>query len=244
MLGEVRRVRLGPHVEVHLTGARIGGVADANLAHHRPHVPAALAAARARVGELTGTDPADWTMMRQVHGAAVGDADAVARGTEVREVDALVTRSSDRPLVVLTADCVPLVIAGASALAVAHAGWRGVAADVAGRTVEAMLGAGEQRETLRAMVGPSIGACCYAVGEEVRSAVAGISAAARATTRDDRPAVDLVAACAAQLAAFGVGLDTSAWECTACGPGDWFSHRRDPASGRQATIAMRREVAA
>jgi YfiH family protein len=242
MPGVVRHVRLAPDVEVHLTGSSIEGVEDANLAHHRPHLPAALAAARAQVGALSGTDPTTWTMMRQVHGADVGDADALAPGSEVRAVDALVSTSTDRPLVVLTADCVPLVIAGATALAVVHAGWRGVAADVVGRTVEAMLATGEERVHLRAMVGPSIGPCCYAVGEEVRLAIASVSAQAPTTTRDARPSVDLVGACAERLATFGIELDTSAWECTSCGAGGWFSHRRDPMSGRQATIALRRGI--
>jgi YfiH family protein len=244
MPGEVRGAHLWPDVEVHLSGAMIDGVADANLAHHRPHLPEALADARARVGALTGTDPAAWTMMRQVHGAELGEVDAVAPGAEIRGVDALITSATERPLVVLTADCVPVVIAGARALAVVHAGWRGVAADVVGRTVRAMIAQGESGSALRALVGPSIGPCCYAVGEEVRNAIGVITSDALATTRDARPAVDLVAACAAPLAAVGVRLDTSAWECTACGPGGWFSHRRDPMSGRQATIALRREVAA
>jgi YfiH family protein len=244
MLGEVRHVRLAPGVEVHLSGARLDGIVDANLAHHRPHQPALLADARARVGSASGTDPARWTMMRQVHGAAIGDADAVAPGTEVRAVDALITTALDRPLVVLTADCIPLVVAGARALAVVHAGWRGVAADIAGRVVEQMLTLGERGDTIRAMVGPSIGPCCYAVGEEVRSAVGAIAVTSLTMTRDERPSVDLVAACAARLAGLGIELDLSAWQCTACGPDGWFSHRRDPTSGRQATIAVRQAVPA
>jgi YfiH family protein len=238
--GGVRLARLGPDVEVHLTGASIDGVGEANLAHHRPHRPTELAAARARVGELSDTDPASWTFMRQVHGATVGRVDDVASGAEVRDVDALITTEVQRPLVVLTADCVPLVLAGPRALAVVHAGWRGVAADVVGRTVEGMLATGERQDLVRAMVGPSIGPCCYAVGAEVREAIGAISEAALTTTRDGRPSVDLVSACSSRLATFGVTLDTSVWECTSCGVGGWFSHRRDAACGRQATIAMRR----
>jgi len=239
----VRLVHLGHDVEVHLTGASLDGVEAANLAHHRPHRPSQLAAARARVGELSGTDPATWTLMRQVHGAVVGHADDVVPGSEVRDVDALISTEAGRPLVVMTADCVPLVVAGVRALAVAHAGWRGVTADVVGSTLEAIIAAGERPDELRAMVGPSIGPCCYAVGAEVRAAVGAISVDALATTRDGRDSVDLVAACASRLTSYGITLDTSAWECTACGVGGWFSHRRDPSCGRQATIALRRVAA-
>jgi YfiH family protein len=244
MRGVVRHIQVAPDVEVHLTGASLVGLDDANLAHHRPHVPAALAAARAQVAAASGTDAAEWIMMRQVHGSAVGDADAVAPGTEIRDVDALITTHVARPLVVLTADCVPVVIVGSLAIAAVHAGWRGVVGDVVGRTVEAMVVAGERPTTLRALIGPSIGACCYAVGEEVRSAVGALAVDAVAVTRDARPAVDLVAACRARLRELGVASDTSAWECTSCGPSGWFSHRRDPSGGRQATIVVRRAVAA
>jgi polyphenol oxidase len=236
----VPRVQLGADVDVHLSGASIDGVGVANLAHHRPHRPAELAAARARVGELSGTDPTSWHLMRQVHGASIARVDGSPRGAELRGVDALFTTEVERPLVVLTADCVPLVLSGPQALAVVHAGWRGVIADITSRTVEAIVAAGEDVGRLQAMVGPSIGPCCYAVGEEVRDAVAAIAPEALATTRDGRPAVDLVAACRSRLRAVGIPLDTGAWECTACGGHGWFSHRRDPSSGRQATIAVRR----
>jgi polyphenol oxidase len=239
----VRRFLIRHDVEVHLTGAIIDGLVEANLAHHVPHRPAQLAAARERVGELSGTDPMTWHFMRQVHGARIGIVDGLPAGAEVRDVDVLLSTEPDRPLVVLTADCVPLVLAGERALAVAHAGWRGVAADVVGRAVQALVAAGEPAEVLVAAAGPSIGPCCYAVGEEVRVAVAAVAPDALAMTRDGQPAVDLVAACAARLSELGVALDTSRWECTACGTGSWFSHRRDPTGGRQALIALRRAAA-
>jgi polyphenol oxidase len=236
----VRSLQFGTDVEVHLTSASIDGIADANLAHHRPHVPAALAEARAAVGERTSSDPTAWHLMRQVHGADVALMDGAPRGAEARDVDALVTTERDRPLVVLTADCMPVVVAGQRGLAVVHAGWRGVVADVLGRVVDALAGSGEEVTRLRALVGPSIGPCCYEVGDDVRDAIGATAPGALAMTRDGRPSVDLVVAARARLESSGVTLDTDHWECTACGPGAWFSHRRDPTSGRQATIALRR----
>jgi polyphenol oxidase len=238
--GDVRHVLLGDDVDVHLTSAAIDGVADANLAHHRPHAPAALAAARARVGVLTSTDPASWHLMRQVHGGAVAVVDDAPRGAELRDVDALVTTELDRPIVVLTADCLPVVLAGERGLAVVHAGWRGLVADVIGSTVDTLVAVGEDPAALHALVGPSIGPCCYEVGVEVVEALGPAAPDVRTTTRTGAPAVDLVAAARARLASFGIALDLRSWECTSCGPGGWFSHRRDPAAGRQATIAVRR----
>jgi polyphenol oxidase len=236
----LRHLRLGDHVEVHITSASLPGVADANLAHHRPHVPAELDAARAEVASRTSTDHRSWHLMRQVHGAAVAVMDGAERGAEARGVDALVTTEVERPLVVLTADCMPIVVAGARAFAVVHAGWRGMVADVIGRTLEVIVGTGEDPAGLRALVGPSIGPCCYEVGAEVRYAIGTSAPGALATTLDGRPAVDLVEAARVRLAVLGVGLIDEHWECTACGPGGWFSHRRDPRAGRQATIALRR----
>ncbi len=246
---EVHRADLGPGAEGWFTGAVLAGVDDANLAHHRPHVPDRLARARARVGALIGADPARWTLMRQVHGSRAAVVDAtVPAGAEVRDVDILVTSMVDRPLVVLTADCLPLLASGRHAVGVAHAGWRGIVDDVPGALVDALLALGEQPEDLRVVVGPAIGACCYEVGPEVLEQVEAVSPGAAARTRSGAPAVDLWRAARDRLHARGVSavrhLERSGdegWPCTSCTPG-WFSHRRDAAAGRQAGIVVRRSA--
>jgi len=241
---------LGDGVDAWFTGSRLDGVGDANLAHHRPHLPSRLADARERVARLSGTDVADWHLMRQVHGAEVGHIDAhTPRGAELRDVDVLVTDASDRPLVVLVADCLPILLAGRRTIAAVHAGWRGLVADAPGAAVRAMVGLGERPEDIRVVIGPGIGPCCYEVGADVSAAIAAIVPDACTTTRSGRPSVDLAAAAAGLLATAGVTrpvgrcatgpAELDRPTCTCCTPG-LFSHRRDPGSGRQAGIIVRR----
>jgi YfiH family protein len=243
----VERVLLGVGVEGFFTGSAIDDLADANLAHHRPHVPERLARARDRVAELTRTDATAWTMMRQVHRADVGVVDErTPSGAEIRDVDVLVTLIPDRPLVVLSADCLPIVAAGRRAIGVAHAGWRGIAADVPEALVSAFVALDERPEDIRVVIGPAIGPCCYAVGQEVIDAVAPLARDAVTVTSAGRPSVDLRRAAHERFSALGVsevsdvGARTGgAVVCTAC-DARWFSHRRDPSCGRQAGIIVRR----
>ena len=249
----VHPVGLAPGVAAWMTGTPLSGVEDANLAHHVAHRPDRLAAARGAVATATDTDVSAWHLMGQVHGADVGLVDAsTPPGAVFRGVDVLVTVCSERPLVVLAADCLPIVAAGRHATGVAHAGWRGIVAGVPDALVSAMEGLGERAEDLRVALGPAIGPCCYEVGAEVVDAVAGVSdGIATARTRDGSPSVDLRAAARHRLERLGVGgvCDApdvagapSAAHCTACEPG-WFSHRRDRRSGRHAGIVVRRALA-
>lgn len=242
----VHRTMLADGVGAWFTGATIDGVEDANLAHHVAHVPERLAAARAQVGERTGTDVGSWTLMRQVHGASVALVDErVEPGSELRGVDGMVTVLTDRPLVVLAADCLPILAAGIRAVGVAHAGWRGVAAGVPDALVAAFVELGERPEDLRVAIGPAIGPCCYAVGEEVVAAVTAVAPGTVGRTRGGEVSVDLRAAARQRLDALGVrdvrdaGGPVPAPVCTSCDAG-WFSHRRDSGTGRQAGIIVRR----
>jgi YfiH family protein len=238
------RAALVDDVEAWFTGAELPGVTDANLAHHRPHLPERLAAARNAVATLTGTDAATWHLMRQVHGASVAVIDATTPpGRESRGVDVLVTAEVGRPLVVLVADCLPILMAGRSTIAAVHAGWRGLVADAPGAAVRAMLELGERAEDIRVATGPGIGPCCYEVGPEVIAAISSFGGAAITTTSDGRPAVDLHAAAVARLEAVDVAPGAMRSPCTKCRPGS-FSHRRDRAAGRQAGIVVRRAARA
>jgi polyphenol oxidase len=238
-------VDLGPGVRAAVTGRDTAASPPAvgaagNLSHRRPHRPDDLARARREVGAATGTDPATWHLLHQVHGAdvAVVDADTPI-GAELRGVDAAVTSEPGRPLTVQTADCVPVLLAGPTAIGVAHAGRAGVALGVVEAVLDAVVALGEARH-LRAVVGPAIGGCCYEVPVAMRDEVAATHPEAAATTTWGTPSLDLPAAVVATLGAGGVASVTSLGGCTRCDPeGRWFSHRADPDAGRQLGLVVR-----
>lgn len=243
----VHHLPLTAYVDAWFTGAVLRDGRDGNLAHHVPHSPDRLAAARAEVAAATATDVRDWQLMRQAHGADVAVIDAdVAPGTEIRDVDVMVTREVDRPLVVLAADCLPIVAAGRSTIGVAHAGWRGLAAGVPDVLVSAFERLGERPADVRVAIGPAIGPCCYAVGDDVLDVFAASDPAAITRTRSGATSIDLRAIARDRLAVRGVGTvddvgrgGSQRAECTSCGDG-WFSHRRDARSGRHAGLVVRR----
>lgn len=171
---------------------------------------------------------------RQVHGAGVAlvGADGVAG-----DVDAVATRDRDLVLTVRVADCVPILMADplTGAVAAVHAGWRGTSAGIAIRAVEGMrAGFGADPGGMLAAIGPSIGPCCYQVGDEVRGAFqAGWDCAALSRWFSPPGRLDLWQANRDQLARAGVPEASVAVSalCTACHPGWFESYRRD---GREA----------
>lgn len=244
-------VDLGAGVDATFTGRDLDAPPPAvgsagNLSHRRPHRPDDLAAARAAVARATRTDASRWHLMHQVHGAQVAVVDAaIDPGTELRGVDAAVTDLPGRPLTVLVADCVPVLLAGPVAIGVAHAGRAGVVAGVVPATVTALRELGETPGEVTAVIGPAIGGCCYEVPAELHDEVVAEHPAAAATTTWGTPALDLPAAVTAQLHAAGVGTVRQVGGCTRCDEqGRWFSHRADPDTGRQAGLIVRRGGAA
>lgn len=166
----------------------------------------------------------------QVHGHAVRYASGPG---SVGEADALWTDVPGLLLVIRTADCVPVVIAGDGAVAAVHAGWRGLAEGVIAETIDAMTAYGR----LHAAVGPAICLQCYEVGEEV---VAGLSHRTPEHVFVDRsgprPHVDPAAAAVAQLRSLGVETVERVDVCSRCDPRLW-SHRQDATNaGRQASV--------
>ncbi|MGH8885356.1 MAG: polyphenol oxidase family protein [Egibacteraceae bacterium] len=204
------------------------------------------------LGEL-GLTPADAVFMEQVHGAGVarvGHGDRGRGATDqagtVPGVDALVTTDADVALVVLTADCVPLVLLDpGKGVAVAHAGRRGVQTGVTSAVVAALTAAtGSPPARLRALIGPAISDCCYELPAALADEVAAAEPAARAVTSWGTPSLDLPAAVRAQLHAADVGRVTRVHGCTRCELDRWFSYRaagQVPGTppGRNATVICR-----
>jgi YfiH family protein len=170
----------------------------------------------------------------QVHGSAVAVVDAAPDGP-VPGTDALVTRTPGLGLVVMAADCLPVLLADAEAglVAAAHAGRAGLAAGVLQRTLETMAGLGATRVT--AVVGPAACGRCYelpaALADEVEAAVPG----SRATTRTGTPSVDLAAGAVGILTRAAVDV-TAVGGCTIEQPDLFFSYRRDGRTGRHAGV--------
>lgn len=239
-------VDLGPHARAAVTGRdRLASPppvgAAGNLSHRRPHRPDDLARARAAVGAATGTDPSRWHLLHQVHGGDVATVTArTPVGAELAAVDAAVTAEPDRVLAVQTADCVPVLFAGPTAVGVAHAGRAGVTAGVVAATVAALDRLGSGAPQLRVVIGPAIGGCCYEVPAAMQDEVTAHAPAAHATTTWGTPALDLPAAVTGQLREAGVTDIGRAGGCTRCDADRrWFSHRADPAAGRQLGLVVR-----
>jgi YfiH family protein len=211
------------------------------------------APARRGLGELVGLTPERTVFMEQVHGSAVGrvGADDAGRGVArhadaIAGVDALVTDEPDLALVVLTADCVPLLLVGERAVGAAHAGRRGLVDGVVEAAVAALCDLGERPEDLVALIGPSVGACCYELPEDEADAAVAVMPQLRGRTTWGSPSLDLVAGADAVLRRAGVGRRAAVRACTRCGAADWFSHRaatdgREPRAepGRQASVVAR-----
>jgi YfiH family protein len=171
--------------------------------------------------------------LRQVHGCAVVEAPWDA----TPQADAAVATAPGWLLGIQTADCLPVLLVdpGRRVVAAAHAGWRGTAAGVAARAVEALAGRGSRPADLVAALGPCGGACCYEVGDDVREAFGPSGAAAFRPGPRGRPHLDLRAANVGQL--LGAGLRSEAVhhvaDCTRCRADAYHSYRRDGrAAGR------------
>lgn len=200
-----------------------------NLADHVGDDVAAVMRNRARLAATLGVPADHLVAMAPVHGADV----AVVTSRDHASpppVDVMVTTEPGCALLVLAADCVPVLLADAQGqvVAVVHAGWRGVQADATGAALVAMRDLGARR--IAALVGPAICGRCYQVDAQRYATVVGRAPAAAATTEDGLPALDLVAGVVARLVAEQVRVERLGG-CTYEDP-RWFSYRRDGVTGR------------
>jgi YfiH family protein len=211
-------------------GSRCGDATEA-VAENRRQLEAALAL------------PSSPRWLRQVHGIEVMRfAPSLSRSEgDEPEADAAVTSTPGSVLAILTADCLPVVFAAedGSEIAVAHAGWRGLAAGVLEATLANMQTPAAE---VVAWFGPMAGTDAYEVGEEVRAAFTDGDPVASAMFRPTRPGHWLMNLYGlAKLRLMDAGMPAMAVHggelCTISDPARFFSHRRDGRSGRIATLA-------
>jgi len=216
----------GPYVVAFTTregGVSTGEFASLNLGS-RNDDPERIAENRRLACERLGLDHERLAVNRQRHTARAVRARPGGRG-EI--ADSLWTDEPGLPLLALAADCVPIAIARASggpALAVVHAGWRGLARGVVEASAASLGG-----DEIAAIVGPSIGPCCYQVGAEVSERFD------PDLTREGR--LDLWTAAERALSRAGVTSVERLDLCTRCHPEQFFSHRYSgPQHGAQGVI--------
>jgi YfiH family protein len=183
---------------------------------------------RRRLCAAVGVEVERLTFNRQQHAALVHQAVEGRRGPPG---DGVWSDQPGVPMLAFTADCVPVALAAGDrrALALLHVGWRGLLAGIVGEGVRAL------GSVARAAVGPSIGACCYEVGDEVAGPF-------RARFGEDvlrGRNLDLWTATERALLEAGVGEVDRFDLCTSCNADLFFSHRRDDGvTGRQGVIGV------
>lgn len=238
---------VGEHIGCALPGGRVlfttrrGGVSAPpydmlNLGVLTDDPRAAVDANRERLAQLIGIPRARTLQGMQVHGATVRRVRELPPfTTELEEADGQATAAAGSAAVVLTADCLPIALVAAEAVAVVHAGWRGLAGGVIGEGVAALRELGVSG-VVRAAIGPGAGVCCYETGPEVHAAFELYGPPARSGANAD---LKFVARRALRDA--GVEEMHDVGLCTLCAPpGLFFSHRRDGGvTGRQAGVVWR-----
>ena len=223
-----------------VTTTRAGGVSrppfdSFNLGDHVGDDPAAVAANRRRLATATGLGDDGIVWMNQVHGTHVEMvADA---GRTCDATDGLVTATPGLALAVVTADCVPVLLADARAgvVGAVHAGRVGAAQGVVPEALRVMVDAGARAEDVSVLLGPAVSGPNYEVPDEMAADVERSLPGSRTTTRRGTAGLDLRAGIAAQLRSLGVTAIDIDPRCTVDDP-TLFSHRRDAPTGRLACL--------
>jgi hypothetical protein len=220
-----------------LQTTRQGGVSLApydslNLGDHVGDNPLAVERNRILLNRLLPSEPV-W--LEQVHGTLVADA---GHTSCLPQADACITRHRESVCVVMTADCLPILLCDAqgSVAGAVHAGWKGLAAGVIEATVRAM---GAAPQSLIAWLGPAIGQEAFEVGDEVRAAFIAVqpqAASAFVPGQSGKWFADICALARLRLDALGITQIYGGGRCTYREREKFFSYRRDGATGRMGTF--------
>lgn len=245
----------------HCFSTRYGGVskehlASLNLGAHRGDKPENVWENYRILGDAVGFRPRDTVFTHQVHSDVI---DRVGRKDCGRGLlfpvahgcDGLVTDEPNVVLTVFAADCTPVLLydPAAGAIGAVHAGWRGTAANIAGKAVRRMTAEfGSKPGDVRAAIGPCIGPCCFETDADVPEAMLaafGEEALSAIRRAGKKYYVNLKELNAIALRRAGVRQIDVAEACTACEPERFWSHRRvgDRRGSLAAMIMLRGETA-
>lgn len=231
-------------------GVSTGNLASMNIGIHRGDALENVAQNYRILGDSIGFQVEDIVAARQIHSDIIYRATTADRGNCLTEgaspvCDALITNEAGVALNVFTADCTPILYHDpvTGAVGAAHAGWRGTAADIAGKTVQAMVNAyGCDPAHIRAAIGPHIGPCCFETDADVPQAMLealGEDARPFIEQRGEKYYVNLTEINSLFLRRAGIRHIESCPDCTACQTDRFWSHRRHGAGrGSQGAIIL------
>ena len=208
-------------------GASLGVYSSLNLGGHVGDAQDDVLRNREVIAELYG--PVQF--MNQVHGNRIAIIEGITQ--EPPTADALITGIPGITLVVMVADCIPLLLTSQEAVAAVHVGRRGLVNQIASKTIELMREMGAQ--DISADVGPAICGRCYEVSADIHQEVISHFPSADARTTSGSLALDLPKALYGVLQSLGVSINPSEGRCTVEDP-ELFSYRRDGVTGRQAGL--------
>ena len=242
----------------HCFTTRLGGVSKGyldsmNIGTHRGDDPENVRKNYKILADALGFDTQCLVLTHQTHTDTVFQVGKAQYGAgltapELPECDGLITNEPGTALVVFSADCTPVLLHDpvTGAVGAAHAGWRGTAAGIAAKTVQAMCKAyGCKAENIRAAIGPNIAQCCFETNWDVPQAMLdalGKEAEAFICRKNDKYYVNLKEINALWLKRAGVGNIEISDACTACRPDLFWSYRRvGDARGSQGAIIVCKE---
>ena len=220
-----------------LQTTRKGGASTApydsfNLGSHVGDNPLIVARNRMQLAHLMPSEPI-W--LNQVHGVSVVDA---GQADCLPQADACVSTHHGAVCVVMTADCLPILLCDeqGSVVGAAHAGWRGLCDGVIEQTVQAMK---VPHSTIMAWLGPAIGPAAFEVGAEVRDAFVAKqtqSVAAFVPGNNGKWLADIYHLARLRLNAMGINRIYGGDQCTYSNAERYYSYRRDGVTGRMGTF--------
>jgi len=227
----VRRV-----VTTRAGGRSSGAYSSFNLGDHVGDDPSAVAANRRRLAEGIGVPPQRLVWMDQVHSRTVAVVDGPLSGP-LAATDAVVTAARELPLVVVAADCVPVLLADeeSGVIAAAHAGRVGARIGILSATLAAMRSLGARTERISVLLGPAVCGQCYEVPEPMQRDVEAHVPGSASRTRAGTAGLDIRAGLRRALLAEGVGAVAQDPRCTMESE-ELFSHRRQAPTGRLAGV--------